>query len=91
MIKWQFIIALVTGIIPLSRNVRIYGGLSKCWYNTIMSFASLVAAAQKSNYKAADDLFDSPSWSETRNFIDSFAFPAIKRGFRIQLNPEVSR
>lgn len=56
-----------------------------------MSFASLVAVAQKSNYKAADDLFDSPSWSETRNFIDSFAFPAIKRGFRIQLNPEVSR
>lgn len=59
--------------------------------NTIMSFASFVAAAQKSNYKAADDLFDSPRWSETRNFIDSFAFPAIKRGFRIQLNPEVSR
>jgi len=55
-----------------------------------MSFAFL-AAAQKSNYRVADDLFDSPSWSETGNFIDSFAFPAIKRGFRIQLNPEVSR
>jgi len=56
-----------------------------------MSFASLLAAAQKSNYKAADDLFDSASWSETGNFSDSFAFPAIKRGFRIQLHPEVSR
>lgn len=36
-------------------------------------------------------LFDSPLRSETRNFIDSFAFPAIKRGSRIQLNPGVSR
>jgi len=35
----------------------------------IMSFAFLLAAAQKSNYMAADDLFDSPLWSETLSIV----------------------